>query len=413
MLEPLTILLILKAFASGSVALTGVEAIANGVPAFQKPESKNAATTLTVMAALLAILFVGITYIADAYVIVPSSEQTVVAQVSSTVFGTGSLGFYLFQTFTALILILAANTSYNAFPRLAAILAQDNLMPRQFGFRGDRLAYTLGIAILSGMAILLVVLFHGDTNALIPLYSVGVFVSFTISQSGMVVHWLKVKGPRWRGRLGINALGAVMTFVVLMVVLVSKAPWSLLVAVIIPILVGIMLFIERQYAHTADQLEVKPSVVFGAPRRHERVVVPVPNLSRAVVQAIQVGRALSEDIQVVHVTEDREEGERLRERFEQQFPGVPFVIVESPYRALVQPFVTYLDVTSQDKEAMTLIIIPEYVADHWWEQLLYNQTAKRLRRALLGRPDTVIAAVPYRREKEEPPPPSGTIEPDK
>ncbi len=241
----------LRAFASGSVALTGVEAIANGVPAFQKPESKNAATTLTVMAALLAILFVGITYIADAYVIVPSSEQTVVAQVGSTVFGTGSLGFYLFQTFTALILILAANTSYNAFPRLAAILAQDNLMPRQFGFRGDRLAYTLGIAILSGMAILLVVLFHGDTNALIPLYSVGVFVSFTISQSGMVVHWLKVKGPRWRGRLGINALGAVMTFVVLVVVLVSKAPWSLLVAVIIPILVGIMLFIERQYAHTA------------------------------------------------------------------------------------------------------------------------------------------------------------------
>ena len=155
---------------------------------------------------------------------------------------------------------------------------------------------------------------------------------------------------------------------------------------------------------------MKRGVVFGAPRRHERVVVPIPNLSRAVVQAIQVGRALSEDIQVVHVTEDREAGEKLRERFEEQFPGVPFVIVESPYRSLVRPFVTYLDVTSQDKEAMTLIIIPEYVADHWWEQLLYNQTSKRLRRALLGRPDTVIAAVPYRREKEEPQPPPGTIE---
>jgi len=412
-LEPLTILLVLRAFASGSVALTGVEAIANGVPAFHKPESKNAATTLTVMAALLAILFVGITYIADAYVIVPSADQTVVAQVATTVFGTDSIGFYMFQTFTALILILAANTSYNAFPRLAAILAQDNLMPRQFGFRGDRLAYTLGIAILSGMAILLVVLFHGDTNALIPLYSVGVFVSFTISQSGMVVHWLKVKGPRWRARLGINALGAVMTFVVLVVVLVSKAPYSLLVAVIIPVLVGMMLFIERQYEHASKQLEVKRGIVFGQPRRHERVVVPIPSLSRAVVQAIQVGRALSEDIQVVHVTDDRESGEKLRARFEQQFPGVPFVIVESPYRSLVRPFVTYLDVTSQDKEAMTLVIIPEYVAEHWWEQLLYNQTSKRLRRALLGRPDTVIAAVPYRREKEEPPAPTGTIEPEK
>ncbi len=415
--KSLTILLVLKAFASGSVALTGVEAIANGVPAFKPPESKNAATTLTVMAALLAVLFVGITYIADAYVIVPSADQTVVAQVSSTVFGSGSLGFYLFQTFTALILILAANTSYNAFPRLAAILAQDDLMPRQFGFRGDRLAYTLGIAILSGMAILLVVLFHGDTNSLIPLYSVGVFVSFTISQGGMVVHWMKVRGARWRARLGINAFGTVLTFVVLVVVLVSKAPYSLLVAVIIPILVGIMLFIERQYAHTSAQLSVKRGLVFGAPRRHERVVIPVPNLSRAVVQAIQVGRSLSDDIQVVHVTEDREAGEALRDRFEQQFPGVPFVIVESPYRALVQPFVTYLDVTSQDKEAMTLIIIPEFVADHWWEQLLYNQTAKRLRRALLGRPDTVIAAVAYRREKDESPthkePPGGSPDPDR
>ncbi len=186
---------------------------------------------------------------------------------------------------------------------------------------------------------------------------------------------------------------------------------------IIPILVGIMLFIERQYAHTTAQLSVKRGLVFGAPRRHERVVIPVPNLSRAVVQAIQVGRSLSDDIQVVHVTEDRESGEALRDRFEQQFPGVPFVIVESPYRALVQPFVTYLDVTSQDKEAMTLIIIPEFVADHWWEQLLYNQTAKRLRRALLGRPDTVIAAVAYRREKDESPthkePPGGSPDLDR
>ncbi len=391
----------LRAFASGSVALTGVEAIANGVPAFKKPESTNAATTLTVMAALLAVLFVGITFIADAYVIVPNAEQTVVAQVATTVFGTDSIGFYMFQTFTALILVLAANTSYNAFPRLAAILAQDNLMPRQFAFRGDRLAYSLGIAILSGAAIVLVVLFNGDTNALIPLYSVGVFVSFTISQGGMVVHWVRVKGQRWRSRLGINALGALLTFVVLVVVLVSKAPYSLLVAVIIPILVGMMLFIERQYANATAQLEVKRGVVFGPPRRHERVVVPVPNLTRAVVQAIQVGRALSDDIQVVHVTDDREEGELLRKRFEEQFPDVPFVIVESPYRALVKPFVAYLDVTVQDPEAMTVVIIPEYVARHWWEQLLYNQTAKRLRKELLGRPQTVVTAVPYQREKDD------------
>jgi amino acid transporter len=411
-LEGVTILLLLRAFASGSVALTGVEAIANGVPAFKRPEPRNAATTLTVMAILLGVLFVGITWIADAFGIVPEANVTVVADVAATVYGNGSLGFYLFQAFTALILILAANTSYNAFPRLAALLAQDGLMPRQFAFRGDRLAYTLGIGILSGVAIALLVGFGGDTHSLIPLYSVGVFVSFTISQSGMVRHWLRERGSGWRWRLGINALGALMTGVVLIVVLVGKAPQSLLVAVIIPALVAMMLFIERQYRKSGKELEVKPGLVFKQPHRHERVVIPVPGLTRAVVQAVQFGRSISDDVQLVHVTDDVAEGERLRARFRQQLPDVPFVIVESPYRSLVRPFVTYLDVTSQDSKAVTLVIIPEYVAKHWWERLLYNQVANRLRAALLGRPDTVVANVPYRREDSAaqplPTPPAAT-----
>jgi amino acid transporter len=400
-LEPLTLLLVLRAFASGSVALTGTEAIANGVPAFQRPEPRNAATTLSVMALLLGVLFVGITFLADGFGIVPNDEQTVVAQVAGTVFGAESLGFYAFQAFTALILILAANTSYNAFPRLAAILAQDDLMPRQFAFRGDRLAYTLGILILSAVAIALLVYFEGDTHALIPLYSVGVFVSFTISQTGMVVHWLRDRGSGWRWALSINTVGALLTGVVLIVVLVSKAPQSLLVAVIIPILVLGMLFIERQYRHARTQLEVAPGARFGPPEREERVVVPVPDLSRAVVQAVQVGRALSPDVQAVHVTEDREAGEALRARFAETLPDVPFVIVESPYRSLIRPFVTWLDVTDPGADTLTIVVVPEYVASHWWERLLYNQTARRLREALLGRPHTVVTAVPYRREEEQ------------
>jgi len=399
-LEPLTLLLVLRAFASGSVALTGVEAIANGVPAFRRPEPRNAAATLSVMALLLGVLFVGITFLADGFGILPNDEQTVVAQVAGTVFGADSLGFYVFQTFTALILILAANTSYNAFPRLAAILAQDDLVPRQFAFRGDRLAYTLGILILSAVAISLLVYFQGDTHALIPLYSVGVFVSFTISQSGMVVHWLRDRGSGWRWALSINAVGALLTGVVLIVVLVFKAPQSLLVAVIIPILVLGMLFIERQYRHARSQLEVAPGARFGPPERQERVVVPVPDLSRAVVQAVQVGRALSSDVQAVHVTEDREAGEALRARFGETLPDVPFVIVESPYRSLIRPFVTWLDVTDPGADTLTIVVVPEYVASHWWERLLYNQTARRLREALLGRPHTVVTAVPYRREEE-------------
>jgi amino acid transporter len=400
-LEPVTLLLILRAFASGSVALTGVEAIANGVPAFKPPEARNAATTLSVMAVLLAVLFVGITFLSDSFGILPSEDQTVVAQVAGAVFGSDSLGFYLFQTFTALILILAANTSYNAFPRLAAILAQDDLMPRQFAFRGDRLAYTLGVVILSAVAIALLVYFGGDTHALIPLYSVGVFVSFTISQGGMVLHWLRERGHGWRWGLGINAVGAVLTAVVLVVVLVFKAPQSLLVAVIIPILVLMMLFIERQYAHSKAQLEVRRGVVFGRPDKRERVVIPVPDLTRAVVQAVQVGRAISDDVQIIHVTEDRAQGERIRDRFEETLPGVSFVIVESPFRSLIRPFVTWLDVTEPKEDMLTVVVIPEYVASHWWEQILYNQTARRLREALLGRPHTVVMNVPYQRERDE------------
>jgi len=410
-LQAVTILLLLRAFASGSVALTGVEAIANGVPAFQKPEPKNAAITLTWMALLLGVLFVGITFVADSFGIVPTHGRTVVSDVAATIYGNDSIGFYLFQAFTALILILAANTSYNAFPRLAALLAADNYMPRQFGFRGDRLAYTLGIVILSSVAIGMIILFNGDTNALIPLYSVGVFVSFTLSQSGMVRHWLKDRVAGWRWKLTVNAVGAVMTGIVLVVVLVAKAPQSLLVAVIIPIIVGVMVFIERQYQHAQKELEVRSDVVFGPPRRHERVLIPVPGLTRAAVQAIQFGRSLSDDLQIVHVTDDMEDAERVRDQFERQFPDVPFVIVESPYRSLVRPFVTYLDVTSRDQEAITLVLIPEYVARHWWERILFNQAASRLRTALLGRPNTVVANVPYRREDPShhvpPPPPSG------
>jgi amino acid transporter len=397
--ESLTIFLLLKAFASGSVALTGTEAIANGVPAFKPPESKNAATTLTAMAILLGILFIGITFVANAFGIVPIDNRTVISQVAATIYGDGSIGFYLFQAFTALILVLAANTSYNAFPRLAAILATDNYMPRHFAFRGDRLAYTLGIAILSGVAIGLLAAFGGDTHALIPLYSVGVFVSFTLSQGGMVKHWRRVRGNRWRGRLAINALGALMTGIVAVVVLIEKAPNSLLVAVIISLLVLMMLFINRQYAHAARELAVRPDLVIGPPRRQERAIIPVPALTRAVVQAVNFGRAITDDVQMVHVTDDVEEGERLRAQMEKQLPGVPFVIVESPFRSLVRPFVTYLDVTTRDPEAITLVIIPEYVARHWWERILYNQTANRLRAELLGRPNTVVANVPYRREE--------------
>ncbi len=396
------LLLLLRAFASGAVALTGTEAIATGVPAFKPPESRNAATTLSVMAMLLAVLFVGITFVANGYGVLPNDHQTVIAQVAAHVFGVSSLGYYLLLAFAALILILAANTSFNAFPRLAAILAEDGFMPRQFAFRGDRLAFTTGIVVLGAVAGTLVIGFGGVTHALIPLYAVGVFIDFTIAQSGMVRHWLREKPRGYLYRLSINAFGAIVTGIVAVVVTGVKAPQSLVVVVLIPCLVGMMMFIARQYHNSWKQLEVREDKVFGPPHRHEHVVIPVPGLTRAVIQAVQFGRSLSDDVQMVHITDDIDAAERLRERVERHLPGVTFVIVESPYRSLVRPFVTYLDVTTKDRDAITLVIIPEYVARHWWERILYNQTANSLRKALLGRPHTVVANVPFRREADVP-----------
>jgi amino acid transporter len=402
------ILVLLRAFASGAVALTGTEAIATGVPAFKPPESRNAATTLMIMAAILGVLFVGITFLATNFGILPIDEpvkQTVVAQIAAVVFGGDSIGFYLFQAFTALLLFLAANTCFAAFPRLAAVLATDGFFPRQFSFRGDRLAYSMGIVALGLLAASLVVVFGGNTHALIPLYAVGVFIDFTIAQAGMIRHWYTQQSPGWRRRLTINAIGCVATAVVAVVVTTIKfVDGAYLVLLLIPILVSMMLFIRREYDGQAAELHVREDLVIEGPTREQRVVVPVNGINRAVIQAVNFGRTMSPDIRAVFVTEDPEEGEAIRERWERQVPGVPLVIVESPYRAVISPVIAYLDVLEQawppDKPApITIVVLPEYVARHWWDRLLYNQTAKRLKAAIVGREHTVIADVPYRRER--------------
>ena len=403
--QPLGLLLILRAFASGSVALTGTEAIANGVPAFKPPEPKNAAATLTIVAVLLAVLFLGITFVADSFGVVPIDEpapRTVISQVAAVIYGNQTILFYLFQAFTALVLFLAANTSYNAFPRLAAILARDGYMPRQFSFKGDRLAFTSGIVILSIVAITLLVAFGGNTTALIPLYSVGVFVSFTISQGGMVIHWLRDRSQGWRWKLAVNGFGCVLTAVVAVIVVVAKAPTSLLVAVIIPVLVAMMMFINRQYRASAAQLAISPDAVIPLPHRQERVLVPVAGITRSVVQAINVGRSIALDVRAILISDNSDEADAIAERWSVQFPDVPLVIVEAPYRALVAPMLAYLDELDgrgpAGKDApITFFVMPEYVARHWWERPLFNQTAKRLRSALVGRPHTVVVDVPYRR----------------
>jgi amino acid transporter len=409
-IEPLGLLLILRAFSSGSVALTGVEAVSNGVPAMKPPESRNAQIVITLMGIFFGTIFLGMSFFSSTLGIVPdpTEAETVVSQLTRTFVGAGTPYHYLVQVATAVLLVLAANTSFADFPRLSRILARDGFLPRAFQFRGDRLAFNTGIVVLTVLSIILIIAFSGSVNALIPLYTVGVFIAFTLSQAGMVRHWwrLRVTEAGWRRKAVINGIGAVTTGVVAVEVAASKfllGAWVVLI--LIPVLIGVMLFINRQYRSTAAQLAVHEGTHLPGPNREERVIVPVPGLNRAAVQAVNVGRSIASDVRAVLVSDEPEEAAKIRERWRQQLPEVPLVVVESPYRALVGPLMAYLDVLDRSwpeskRAPITFVVIPEFVARRWWERILYNQSAKRLRRALVGRPHTVVVNVPYRREEE-------------
>ena len=398
--ESLGILLLMRAFADGCSAITGVEAVSNGVPAFNPPEWRNARTTLTVMGILVATMFLGLSYLAGVTGAMPAaSGETVISQIGRSVYGTGP-AYYLFQLATTGVLILAANTSFADFPRLSSILARDGFMPSRFAFRGERLAFSAGIVVLALIAIVVLVAFGGRVELLIPLYAIGVFTSITLSQAGMVRHWLADRSEGWRRSAAINGFGAAATGIVTVIFAVAKfALGAWLIVLIIPLLVVAMLLVRRQYSRRRLEAHVRPGAVIGPPRRHQRVIVPVSELTRDVVNALKFARTMSDDVSAVHVTDDVEEGSSLRARFAKQLPGVPFVIVESPCRQLVRPFVRYLeDAAARDADGVLVVLLPEYVVRHWWERVLYNDNARRIQAALLGKPNILVAAVPYRRD---------------
>jgi amino acid transporter len=397
------IFLLCKAFADGCSAMTGTEAVANGVPAFKPVEWKNAQQTMIIMASLLGVMFLGTSYLAIQVGAHPAGVggggESVLSQVGRTVFGGPGILYYVLQFSTMGILVLAANTSFADFPRLSSILARDGFFPRQFALRGERLAFNSGIVALSLVSIALVVAFGGSTDRLIGLYAIGVFTSFTLSQSGMVKHWFVERGSGWRRSAMINGFGAFVTGIVVVVIAFSKFDQGVwMIIIVVPILVGLMLFIKHEYDAEGVGLEVQPDVVFGPPHRRQRVVVAAQAMSRAVVQAVKVGETMGEEVQIVHVTLDPGEGERFRERVERQMPGVRVVLVESPYRALVRPFVRYLEVSqAEDPDRLTIVLLPEHLPRHWWDRILYNQNVHRIRAALVGRKDFVVLDTPYRR----------------
>jgi len=391
----LSLFMLLTAFSNGCSAMTGVEAVSNGVPAFRPPESKHAAQTLVTMAVLAITMIIGLTLLASTYHIVPSQHETVVSQLARGVFGGRHLPYYCVQIATMLILVLAANTAYADFPRLASIVARDRYLPRQFMNQGDRLAFSNGIVVLSTFAVVLLVLFQGDTHALIPLYMIGVFLSFTLSQIGMVIHWRQLRTPGWKASAVINGSGAVVTGIVLVVVAVTKAPegaWIILV--LIPALVWMFRETKRHYDHVASQLTLRGFA--PSPRRRNVVIIPISGLQRAVVQALQYGRTLSDDVRAVYVSLDPAVTEQLKRDWNEWGQGVTLVVLESPYRSLLEPLLEYI--RKHDQESPTdylTVILPEFVPARWWQHLLHNQSALIIKAALLFRPNTIVTSVPF------------------
>jgi amino acid transporter len=408
--QGLTLFLILRAFSSGSAALTGVEAISNAVPAFKPPESQNARTTLTMMACILGFLVLGVSYLSSRYGLVPSEKETIVSMLGKDVLGENVL-YYAYQAATALVLFLAANTSFAGFPWLSAILARDRFMPRQFAFKGDRLAFSRGIVFLAGAACLLLIVFAGDVNRLIPLYAVGVFVSFTLSQSGMVSHWWRLRETGWRRSLAINGVGAVATAVVALIIASTKFTHGAWISILL-MLVLILFFTRIRhhydwYEETVRPEEITPpegmptTVPAERPPTREHIVVPVDTIDKVSLAAIAFVRELSGRATAVHITDDREEAEKLRARWEELIPDVPLLIIESPYRAFVAPMLAYVGSLERAEPGVNItVVLPGYVSRHWWERPLHNQDVLRLKPHLKKRPGVRVIDLPYRLEEE-------------
>jgi amino acid transporter len=392
---PLTWFLILRAFASGCTALTGVEAISNGVQAFQPPEAKNASITLMWMAVILGSFFVGITFLANQYGVTPKEGETVVSQLARGIFGGGAF-YYLVQVSTALILILAANTSYADFPRLASLLGRDHFLPRQMANRGDRLVFSNGIIILGMLAALLIVIFQAHTHALIPLYAVGVFLSFTLSQTGMVKRWLTGRPRGWGKGIAINSVGALTTAVVLAIIATTKfthGAWVVLL--LLPTLALTLRKIHQHYRLVAAQIALQEVKLPHGPSQHT-VLLPVSGLSRQMITALNYAKLLSPDVRAVYIELDPETTADLRVEWKKWGYGVALVVLHSPYRSIVQPLLHYIEhVQDESLDQIVTVILPEFVPAKWWQHVLHNQTALQIKGALLFKKGVIVTSVPY------------------
>ena len=400
--EGISVFFILRAFSAGCTALTGVEAISDGVLAFKPPESKNARLTLLYLGVILGFMFVGITYLANIYHIVPGEGQTVVSLLGRAILGTGPV-YYFLQIVTLLVLMLAANTSYADFPRLCYFLARDGFLPRQLSLLGDRLVYSNGIILLSTCAGILAIIFKGQVNAIIPLYAVGVFTSFTLSQAGMVRHWFEGQTRNWRASAIMNALGAFATLIVLLVIISTKfllGAW--LVVVAIPLVVTLFAVIHQHYQYVAQRLsiqELAPRSYISVPKpeiiTHPAVVV-VGQLNRGTVEALDYARTIADEIVAVHVDIGSTDRQKLQEKWQNLESDIPLEIIDSPYRSVIEPIVDFIGQFQESHSGVfTTIIIPVFVPRNWWDSILHNQTTLFLKTALRANKSRIVTTVRY------------------
>ena len=399
MTEGVTLWLLLRAFSSGCTALTGVEVISNGVSIFKRPESKNAATTMAFMATILGGLFIGISILAYHYGILPKEDETVVSQIARATFDGGVL-YYLVQASTMAILILAANSSFNGFPRLASILARDGYMPAQMKTRGDRLVFSNGVILLGLFAGLLIVAFRGDTHALIPLYAVGVFLSFTLSQAGMVKHWLLKRGRHWRKRLMINGLGAVTTGLATLIIAGTKFMHGAWIVIdLLPLIIVWFRSVHAHYVAVGEQISLTRGHRPPQPRRNT-VIIPISSVNRGVLRALDYARSHSGDVRAVLVDVDKEDTALTEIKWAQWGCGVHLVVLPSPYRSVLRSLLDYIEeLLQKDPEGWVTVVIPEILPARWWQNILHNQRALMLKAALLFKERVILTDVPFHLER--------------
>ena len=394
-LEPVTLWLVLRAFSAGAVAMSGTEAISNGVPIFKPNESKNAATTLTIMATLLGVFFVGVSFLSNHLHLVPGN-QTIVSQVALSVFGQ-NVFYYIFQIATMGILVVAANTAFADFPRLSSVLARDNYLPHIFGNRGDRLAFSTGIMFLGTVSALLLVVFKGNVDSLIHLYAVGVFLAFSMSDTGMVVHWWKTRGKGWKTSILINGADAILTTSILIIVIITKFVYGAwIIILLIPLIVPVFIFIHKHYSRVAEQLRLM-SMQSPPPQTIEHsVLMPIDDVNYASLRAMSFARTISKDITIIHIATDTKRAAKIQEKMQTYAPDLKLVIVESPLRAFMRPLLTYVDFHHrQHPRGFVTIVMPEFITAHWWERYLHNRTAEHLTQAFKRHPNIAVVNVPY------------------